>query len=325
MEQLANNPVTTLSGSINSSVTSLTVASGSAFPTTGDFTVKIGTELIRVTGVSGTTWTVARGQEGTTAASHSASDTVTQVVTANVVSRLLTEMFQTGLATSRPATAREGTEYHATDANLGWRYNGSTGWDLIRPLYVPYANRVNVTGWTDYNNTGLTWTDYGGVYLNSLVGAAGVNIRGKYHTKPSAPFTLTAVVAHSPLLQLSWGIGLGLFDPGTSKLKNFMLNSYDNLSRMIVQNYNSPTSYNADLTDNNKIITPAPYLHLRLIDDNTNWLYQVSFDGVDYVQIHSETRNTFLTPTHVGFTFYKDNNYYGTAAMPSAIYAYWEA
>jgi hypothetical protein len=66
----------TLSSSINTSVTSLTMASSSSFPSTG--TIIVGSELITYTGNSGGTLSgLTRGALGTTAASHSSGATVT--------------------------------------------------------------------------------------------------------------------------------------------------------------------------------------------------------------------------------------------------------
>ena len=66
----------TLSSGINASVTSLTMASSTSFPSTG--TVIIGTELITYTGNSGGTLSgLTRGANGTTAATHSSGATVT--------------------------------------------------------------------------------------------------------------------------------------------------------------------------------------------------------------------------------------------------------
>jgi hypothetical protein len=66
----------TLSSGINSSATSLTMASSSSFASSG--TVQIGTELITYTGNSGGTLSgLTRGATGTTAASHSSGATVT--------------------------------------------------------------------------------------------------------------------------------------------------------------------------------------------------------------------------------------------------------
>jgi hypothetical protein len=66
----------TLSSSINTSVTSLTMASSTSFPSSG--TVLIDSELITYTGNSGGTLSgLTRGASGTTAASHSSGATVT--------------------------------------------------------------------------------------------------------------------------------------------------------------------------------------------------------------------------------------------------------
>jgi hypothetical protein len=66
----------TLSSSINTSVTSLTMASTTSFPSTG--TIIVGSELITYTSNSGGTLSgLTRGALGTTAASHSSGATVT--------------------------------------------------------------------------------------------------------------------------------------------------------------------------------------------------------------------------------------------------------
>ena len=66
----------TLSSSINTSVTTLSMASSTSFPSSG--TVLIDNELITYTGNSGGSLTgLTRGASGTTAASHSSGDTVT--------------------------------------------------------------------------------------------------------------------------------------------------------------------------------------------------------------------------------------------------------
>ena len=74
--QQAGQFTSTLSSGINTSVTSLTMASSSSFPSSG--TIIIGTELITYTGNSGGTLSgLTRGALGTTAASHSSGATVT--------------------------------------------------------------------------------------------------------------------------------------------------------------------------------------------------------------------------------------------------------
>jgi hypothetical protein len=88
IELFANNATTTLNGGINSAVTSLVVASAAAFPSSGNFRILIDSEYMLVTAVSGTTFTVTRAAEGSTAASHANGATVTCILTAGAVGQL---------------------------------------------------------------------------------------------------------------------------------------------------------------------------------------------------------------------------------------------
>jgi hypothetical protein len=92
-EQFTNGAQTTLNGAINNSVTSLVVTSAAGFPTVGEFRILIVAEgantdeILLVTGVSGTTFTVVRAYEaiadGTQVAqSHATAATVAHVLTA---------------------------------------------------------------------------------------------------------------------------------------------------------------------------------------------------------------------------------------------------
>lgn len=79
----ANNAKTTLAQSINSSVTSFSVADGSGFPADGPFMVTIDDEIMLVGERNGNTFSgILRGQEGTTAAAHSSGAKVENRFTA---------------------------------------------------------------------------------------------------------------------------------------------------------------------------------------------------------------------------------------------------
>ena len=62
-EQFVNSAVTRLNGAIDADDTTLVVYNASAFPTTGDFRIRIDAEIMKVTGVSGNTFTVQRAVE----------------------------------------------------------------------------------------------------------------------------------------------------------------------------------------------------------------------------------------------------------------------
>lgn len=88
-EGLANNYQTTINDAsgISNSDTSLVVASVTGVPPV-PFRILIESEIIVVTAVSGTTFTIVRGQESTAAASHADGITVTHIVTAEGLLRL---------------------------------------------------------------------------------------------------------------------------------------------------------------------------------------------------------------------------------------------
>lgn len=78
-----------LDGAIDDNDTSITVLDGTVFPATGNFTIRIDNELILVTSRTGNVLSVTRGQESTSAVSHSNSSIVTHVVTKAVYEAFL--------------------------------------------------------------------------------------------------------------------------------------------------------------------------------------------------------------------------------------------
>jgi len=90
--QVKNNAKSYLASSITAEDTSLTLVSGggSNFPSSTPFHISIDDEIIKVTAVNGDTFTIERGKEGTTAASHSAGASVELRITAGIVQELQT-------------------------------------------------------------------------------------------------------------------------------------------------------------------------------------------------------------------------------------------
>lgn len=79
-ENIGNDFATTLNGGINAAVTSLVVVSSTGAPSP-NFRCVIESEIMVVTAVAGTTWTVTRGAESTAAATHADALTVAHVIT----------------------------------------------------------------------------------------------------------------------------------------------------------------------------------------------------------------------------------------------------
>lgn len=85
VEQFSNNATTTLNGAIGTGNTTLVVTSASLFPTSPTFRIIIDSEIMLVTGVAGTTFTVTRAAESTLIASHNNLATVSQILTAGAI------------------------------------------------------------------------------------------------------------------------------------------------------------------------------------------------------------------------------------------------
>jgi len=114
--KFGNNARSTLAAAINTSATTITVVNASTFPTLGGGDVMYltlsdnlnsVTEIVKCTGVSGTTFTIVRAQEGTTAASWIISSHVQLRITAGLITDLLAE-----------STASESTVYDPIGASV---------------------------------------------------------------------------------------------------------------------------------------------------------------------------------------------------------------
>ena len=119
--KFTNNADTTLASNITNSATSVSVASSSLFPTLGAgeyfyATVDDGTnnEIVKVTAISGTDWTVVRAQDNSTARAFTSGDTVQL----RVAAALLTDI-QENIA----AKSANQTVYSATTASSATAYN----------------------------------------------------------------------------------------------------------------------------------------------------------------------------------------------------------
>ena len=117
---------TTLTASITSSQTSFAVASSTLFPSSS-FRVLVGSEIMLVTGIAGSTWTVQRGMDGTSAASHSSGITV-------------------GLATGPPLNGIFGVTTTTNSQNWPWANDGGTSLStyLTAQVYLP-ASKTKLT------------------------------------------------------------------------------------------------------------------------------------------------------------------------------------
>jgi hypothetical protein len=121
-ELFANTATTTLAAALTDTVaTSVSVNSSTGFPAavtgTSQFRIRIDSELMTVTNVSGTTWTVTRGAESSTAATHLIGAAVVLVVTAGSLGAL--QQISISANASPPSSPATNDLWLVTDVGVG--------------------------------------------------------------------------------------------------------------------------------------------------------------------------------------------------------------
>ena len=157
---------TALTASMTSSQLTMSVPSSpTGFPTAGPFIVQVDSELVLVSTVSGTTWTISasneRGYQGTTAAAHTNGATVYLVQRVNVAACGTSPC--TNKVATQTVTGADGRSYKV-DTYVTWKQitnSGSTTGRLVKLVSIvvrgnasPYPVYARVSSAFD-ESTGL--------------------------------------------------------------------------------------------------------------------------------------------------------------------------
>ncbi len=304
-ERYGNRANTTLNGAINNSQTSITVVSGAApFPQSAQFRIRIEDEISIVTAGAGTTsWTVTRGAEGTTAASHADTTPVIQSFTAGALDNVRANMRQIGVYASLPSSANGqlADKYEASDSPYDFVHNGS--------IWVPYYRRVPVTipGTTGEN---LTYT-----WINQQSSAVVANTHRLTLSKPStasgssiygtplsaAAYTITMGALYHGRAGNFTSAGIAIYKTSDGKLINHSLaHNNTNQANYGANRYTNVTTYLSTITGSSLIVN-SPELWLRIQETGSNRLYFFSKDGIQWIQNASTSLSDhFATPDKCG-------------------------
>ena len=303
MEQFTNNANTTLNGSINSIVTSITVTSASGFPSSANYRISVDAEIRLVTGGAGTTtWTVTRGAEGTTANSHNSGATVSHIITAGSINQFRADNISSGTYSTIPTAGTAGRIFLPTDGMHAYQDNG-TSWVAWGPLF-PLSPPVN-SQFSDLNSPAVSTSGNG---LNISVTSVQGDIRGRQKAVPGSSYTVTTFVVPCFINESFHFGGMHVYDSVSQKLIQFGVRSgsgqtvglIDDIQLAVIQ-WTSVTAFSAlpiaaTIMDQN--------VFLRIVDNGTTRFYEFSYDGVNFVTLRSEANTTFLgvVPTHIGMS-----------------------
>jgi hypothetical protein len=321
IEQFKNLAASTLDTSIDGSQTTLDVVSAASFPSSGQFRIKVEDEFMLVTGVSSNTFTVTRGAEGTSGASHSAGVAVTHVLTAGALDKRIEDECLVDTFANRPTAGKAGRLFLPSDGAVLMRDTGSE-WRGLGYLGRTFKQPQAVSNWTWVNQGGATATDDAGTIKVVDPAHNGLNARILKKSAPSTPYVITAAFTYqifNPGTQLD-GCSFGLCWRQSSDGKLILSGMRYGQSRgwgIWGEDWNSETARNgsnwtAANYDSTNLITPIPQVvWVRIEDDGSNRKTYVSFDGgLTWLQMLSEGRTTFLTGNEVGFFI---NNNVGSA------------
>lgn len=301
-ELYSNNVQTTLNmaGNLSSGATSMVVSNASGFPASGNFRILVESELILVTSVSGTMWTITRGIEGSTVASHLNGVIVTHILTA---ASLILAGTLSGAFASRPAAGISGRKYYCTDCPFWYLDNGST-WLKYFGAYPIVTPDDSTFTWDNQASSVITTT----TDMVNLLPGTGTSFR--YKAAPSTPYKIDAMIL------LNWSVistnptfALGFRESSSGKLAVLLLslNSTAGTFSLNSSKFNSSSSFDANYASNNGGLPMAP-LFLRVADDGTNRILSTSLDGINFAVYHSIGRTDFLTADEVCWGGYNNND-----------------
>ena len=285
-ELYTNDPSTTLNGGISSGDLSLVVTSATGFPGSGNFRIRIDSEIILVTAVSGTTFTIQRGQEGTTAASHANSAVVNHYLTAGALDAIRANINSQGTYASIPSSAKAGDVYSCSDRNLRFVYSGSA--------WIPYYG-------TEQGNdlTGYTYTTYSSVSA-TLTSSQPITMKkagsGGYYRSPNitVPGTSATIVWRGvmmPTLNADWWFApILLISTSNNKAVNYGWN-YATASRAGVRYTISGTTLSVSTTYSTAVTNTAAWMLGALVQPI--W-YAMVLTTTTYTSYYSYDQTTWV-------------------------------
>jgi hypothetical protein len=302
-ELFKNLASTTLAEDIDDSATEFDVASAMGF-SGGDFRIFVESEIMKVTGVSGTTLTVSRHEEGTSAASHSNGTDVKHILTVGALNaRDQYDLAAYDAYASRPAAGTPGRIFLPTDGLFLERDNGSI-WEKFGPIWpmTPPA-AADFSTWVNQGSAAIS-DNKGAIWLQSGAATSTQNLRCCMKAYPGAAFSVDmAFMCNTIGYSGSPACGLCIRDSVGGKIVTFSAGGSNSALEVLGNNYNSATSYSGVVTGwpSNRHCYDSPLTFLRYYDDlSANRVISFSHDGINWTQMVSISRTDWLTPNQIG-------------------------
>jgi len=327
IEKFANFAVNTLSASIaTTTATICSVTDPFSFPAGGSFRIKIDDEILIVTEVSGNTFTVTRGAEGTVAATHASGAVVRHLLTKGGLEARVANRFISDIYDNKPAAGVKGRLFLPTDG-IFMEYADGAAWHK----YGPYK-RLKAppqTGWSWVNQGNATATFVGGALvledpdldattpqLRLYVRSLGVGV-----TSVAVAFTYNGIGTDYPIMGLcsrcvggsddgnftGWGLRL---QPSPSNPMTFLH----------FKHYTSPTAIESSPSTDGHQLFPMRLFWVKYSWEGNYKRWYFSQDGVWWTKWYEDTFSSYNTPSQFGVFIDPVNN----AQKVSMSLVHWE-
>ncbi len=323
-ERFSNQAVTTLSAAITTpTATTCTVTDATAFPTSGNFRIKIDGELLLVTGVAGTTFTVTRGIEGTAAATHASGASVIHLLTKGSLETRVANRFISDLYANKPAAGVKGRLFIPTDG-IYLEYDDGAAWHKYGPCQRLKAPPQ--TGWTWFNQGNATVTYDGGVLILSDPDqdTNSPQVRGIMRPLSEGKAILTTAFVMSGISSADFFGGICIHGGGGEAneftLWGLKMTASAAYPALHFVPYNSPTSAGSAPSFSGRKFWAQLFFWFRLVVVGFYKRYYYSLDGLHWIQWYSVSTYTDHYPMQYGIALDRYNN---TTAVSLAL-VHWE-
>lgn len=285
IERFSNQAVTTLSAAITTpTAVSCSVIDATAFPPTGSFRIKIDGEILLVTGVAGATFTIARGMEGTTPATHAAGASVIHLLTKGGLEARVANRFVSDLYANKPAAGVKGRLFLPKDG-LFLEYDDGSAWHKYGPCRRLKAPPQ--TGWTWVNQGNATATFTGSAILveDPDLDANSPEIRMLVRPLSAGMTQFVAALSFNGISSDSPRLGFCMRNPMDEDFTVWGLyygttyGSYLNYAH-----YSSPTTIETDPTFNGRVPAPQNLFWFKFEQTASDKRFQFSMDGLNWIK-----------------------------------------
>jgi hypothetical protein len=312
IEKFSNFAVTTLSATIATpTAASCSVHDATFFPASGSFRIKIDDEILLVTAVAGTTFTITRGVEGTVARSHANGARVIHLLTKGGLEARVANRFISDIYDNKPAAGVKGRLFLPTDGQF-LEYDDGASWHK----YGPYK-RLKAppqTGWSWVNQGNATATFVGGALVleDPDLDATNPQLRlyvrllGLGVTSLTVAFTYNGIGTDAPIMGVcarcvggtddgnftGWGVRLASSPPPYLHYKH----------------YTSPTAIEAAPGVDGHQLFPMRMFWMRYTWEGNYKRWWSSTDGVNWIKWTEDSLTQYNTPNQFGIFIDPVNN-----------------